>query len=551
MPASRKSRLTGIALSSGPAVLTSLAADWYAAPWGTPGGNGSFNNPWDLQTALDPSLQPLPPGRVQAGDTVWLRGGVYVPQQTCGDGLFNFCCRLQGTQAQPTVVRGYPSDAQRPTIDGGVRQGNIAIIHVRNSYVHFREFEIMSSALDHSAVCGCCPPPCPPCSSLPSDIEPAMAFHVHSDPNEPVVGLKFINLVIHDTATPFYLHENSDGAEVYGCMIYYNGWHTVCESGAWERGHGHGIYMENDDATPKKAVDNIVFGQFGSGIVGYSVSVGQLNDIHVEGNIVFNNGVLTTLFERYEYGYQDNIGVGDAPPPVEAVDPVLLNNYSYFTPAGFEGGRSGGRSQLGHAGTSVNAVATGNYFVAQDGRCLLFLAPNSSDPNAVIQNNVFYGSTCSDKDEEWDTLGPYRGWQHNNSFFQAAPTLCYPDPPVPPLPTGVQSFVRPNLYEPGRGHVVVYNWENDPNVPVDVSSVLQPGDTYILLDVQNYFGLPVKSGVYGGATISIPMPNENAPLSIPWGTPDRAPPKHTPRQFGAFVIIRTGSIPHENGPLPE
>src|SRR3972149_210724 len=48
-----------------------LAAEYYAAPYGTPGGDGSYDNPWDLATALaqPPALQP--------GDTLWLLGGYY------------------------------------------------------------------------------------------------------------------------------------------------------------------------------------------------------------------------------------------------------------------------------------------------------------------------------------------------------------------------------------------------------------------------------------------------------------------------------------------
>ncbi len=47
------------------------ATDYYVAPNGSPSGNGSINNPWDLQTALDQ------PAAVQPGDTIWLRGGTY------------------------------------------------------------------------------------------------------------------------------------------------------------------------------------------------------------------------------------------------------------------------------------------------------------------------------------------------------------------------------------------------------------------------------------------------------------------------------------------
>ena len=85
------------------------------------------------------------------------------------------------------------------------------------------------------------------------------------------------------------------------------------------------------------------------------------------------------------------------------------------------------------------------------------------------------------------------------------------------------------------------------DVAVDVSSILQQGDFYEVRDAQNYDGPPVTTGVYMGGTISIPMADVNAPVSIPWGTPDREPPKHTPRQFGAFVVLRT--FMQQEGPV--
>ena len=45
---------------------------FYAAPHGSAAADGSRTRPWDLATALTGGH-----GRVQPGDTVWLRGGAY------------------------------------------------------------------------------------------------------------------------------------------------------------------------------------------------------------------------------------------------------------------------------------------------------------------------------------------------------------------------------------------------------------------------------------------------------------------------------------------
>src|SRR5207302_1238836 len=60
---------------------------WYAAPNGSSSGDGSSGRPWNLPTALSGGN-----GKVQPGDTVWLRGGTYAGQ---------FRSTLTGTAAAP------------------------------------------------------------------------------------------------------------------------------------------------------------------------------------------------------------------------------------------------------------------------------------------------------------------------------------------------------------------------------------------------------------------------------------------------------------------
>ncbi len=52
-------------------------------------------------------------------------------------------------------------------------------------------------------------------------------------------------------------------------------------------------------------------------------------------------------------------------------------------------------------------------------------------------------------------------------------------------------FVRPNRYERGRAHVVVYYWEHKDAVEVDLSKVLTRGQKYRVVASQDLFGAPV------------------------------------------------------------
>src|SRR5258708_30887132 len=75
---------------------------YYVASNGTLSGDGTSAKPWDLQTALSGGK-----GRVQPGDTIWLRDGTY-------RGAFH--TELTGPAAASILVRQYPGG--RAVLDG-------------------------------------------------------------------------------------------------------------------------------------------------------------------------------------------------------------------------------------------------------------------------------------------------------------------------------------------------------------------------------------------------------------------------------------------------
>jgi hypothetical protein len=105
-------------------------------------------------------------------------------------------------------------------------------------------------------------------------------------------------------------------------------------------------------------------------------------------------------------------------------------------------------------------------------------------------------------------------------------------------PTETVVFVRPNQYEAGRAHIVVYNWASSDTVSVDVSQVLDNGNAYAVYNVQDYYGAPVASGTYNGEPLSLPL--EGIPPPQPVGGGAAAAPMTGP-EFDVFVIISTGS----------
>src|SRR5205809_6252073 len=83
-------------LSTEPPLPPGTRVGWYVTVNGTSSGAGTTGSPWNLQTALGGGN-----GKVQAGDTIWLRRGTYAG---------TFYSGLSGTAASPIVVRAYPGE---------------------------------------------------------------------------------------------------------------------------------------------------------------------------------------------------------------------------------------------------------------------------------------------------------------------------------------------------------------------------------------------------------------------------------------------------------
>jgi hypothetical protein len=92
--------------------------------------------------------------------------------------------------------------------------------------------------------------------------------------------------------------------------------------------------------------------------------------------------------------------------------------------------------------------------------------------------------------------------------------------------------VEPNAYEPGRANIIVYNWTGAGSVTVDLSGALNIGDHFVVMNVQNFYGAPVVSGVYGGP-ISLPISTVSPPPAIG----GQAMPA-TSTQFQTYVVLK-------------
>jgi len=464
-------------LSAGP------PAEFYVSPTGSPAGDGSFTNPWDLATALDG-----PPG-VTPGSTIWLRGGTY----TNGTYYGGYWSNLTGTAAAPIVVRDSPGE--RATVT--------KFLIVRGAYTWFWGLEVVNP-------------------------DPGGVRALGVDTRGP--GTKLINVVVHDaSASGIYVGLEASNAEVYGSISYNNGRTDNLD---------HGIYCQSQTSTLLK--DNIVFDNWAYGIHCYASAGEYLQNITLEGNVAFNTDVWgmpgsadilvggqvpasgITIDRNYTYRTNySNTRVADVGyDQAMNQDVVLTNNY-------FIGGWS-------HVGAWATATATGNTLFNFNSGGMLWNIGNLS--GQTWSGNTFFGDSTA---TAWlytattaadNSATTFSGWR-------TLTRLTDPGRYAASVLTGVNVLVRPNQYELGRANIIVYNWAQQGTVSVDVSGILNVGDHYVVQHAQDLYGAPIAGGTYDGGPLQLPAVSITPPT--PLGTSTVEPAPVTGPTFNVFVLMKT------------
>ena len=429
-------------------------SEHFVSPDGSPAGDGSINNPWNLSQVL------AQPAEIKAGDIIWLRGGRYL-------GVFE--SRLVGSREAPIVVHGFPGE--RAVLDS-CESGSpgAATLTVHGEYTWLWDFEITN------------------CSTTRQLDEvgphPAGMRGIGLD----IFGsdIKAINLVIHDTGVGIGSWENAKRTELFGNIIFFNGWDGP------DKGHGHGIYVQNLAGT-KLVSDNIVFSQFGNGIHAYGEE-GHVDGIHFLGNISFLNGSLSK-HDRLRYNLL--LGGGRV-----AKSNVIDQNYTYHPVSR----RTDVANHLGYSSGCTSLKASSNYFVGTE---IAMALTNCND--AQIRHNLFVGA-----------LSGFSPPDHSQNTYHEKE-----------LPKGKTVIVRPNKFEKGRANIAIYNWERKDVIEVVIDKIgLEPGEMFALKNVQDYFGEAVVGTYEPEKPIQVRM--KDWMVGQPVGA---SAPVSTFPDFGVFVIL--------------
>jgi hypothetical protein len=334
-------------------------------------------------------------------------------------------------------------------------------------------------------------------------------------------GSKIINCVVHDCGSGILPVEEAIGAEVYGCIVYNNGY----QGAEPDRGHGHAMYVQNYEGT-KLIRGNVCFNNFGWGLHIYGVE-GRGVGITMDGNVLFNSGSIS------REGSNPNILVE----PNEPADRIsIINNFCYNSSVLTKNLDLGSTSvtygsltltsnYLAKGFSEIkywtNATIRGNFF--KNSRQSLWwedtkaLPSYTWDYNAIICGNL-YQTLTNAVNIEWDDWKALTG-------FDAHSTIAFANPYT------VDIYTWANAYDANRVHVVAFSWPGAETVSVNLSGLVSFGSNYSVRTVQNYYGSAIASGTYAGGSITLPTSGLTVAAPVGLSAPSESGPT-----FNSYVI---------------
>lgn len=476
---------------------------YFVATNGQATNKGTLSSPWSLGHALQGN------GMLEPGDTVFLQGGKYLGNYTAA--------LLSGKPVQPIVFMSY--DGERPVIDGYTGLGNnVSGLTITASCQHlvFNGIEVASSA--------------------PSRVSGA-AGALPTGNGLSVIGsfITLANCIVHDMpGTGIAVDANTQGVNVYGCIVYNNG----VEQASVAAGNGVSINGGREKA-PNRLSNSFVFNNAQNGVI----SFGAANGLHIRQNVVFNTGATLSPLQGRKYNLLISGGAGK---PI--LDATVSENLFYRD----ENDNAGGDKphnlrynlNFGQRNTVDSSLNFEDNYVLGGGFYGAVYVQGSFNRYSVQRNIIHALPHANNRlvilDVAIKPSWNYNRYHSNNSLplnqrsfadwktttEQDAASLYSAAAPADTF------MLAKNIFKNETYHVAVVNNSRSPifNLPFEVPELA--GSTYHIRDAQNYFGTPIQA-VYNGQ--AIPLPLTLTEVASPMGTVASLP-KHTTANLGTFVI---------------
>jgi hypothetical protein len=490
------------------------AKTYHVTTNGTNNGDGSEEKPWDLNTAFS-KVSP-----VSYGDNILLHHGTYYGSYYCYINYYK-------TNVEDGYVVVKPFENDIVVFDGSGNDG-VASINDYGKYVIWENLIITNSSNDLRYI--------EETGSWPETFNNSAGITSGGDHCE------YHNLIIHNvTDSGIESWWQNKGGVINGCIIYNVGWRAP------DRGHGHGIYMQNFEEFGNKNVrKNIIFNANA-----YSYKVygehGAMNNVNIYDNIFFNAGA-----PAYDNGL-NFLGGGSGGDPT---DLTFVQNYIYQDSTIGAGG-----VRFGYEGSNYRFKVENNIVQTTSVNYWTILAARLCDESS-FRNNVFsskgamlYFTPPSDEEcssiDNWDNNSYYYkhehqiAWKYN--FLAIGGEFDYTwdywrsyKPEWDISSRYVEGeidldtvIVIPNDYEAGRAHIAIYNNSKKDFVDVDVSNIVSVGDSIFLYDVENIWE-PVIEKQYDGGLLSVPLNlteiSDHAQFYKELN--------HTDKVFGAYLLLK-------------
>ncbi len=416
---------------------------WHVSTEGTSKGNGTRMFPWDIKTGLKDNRKrggATRPSPVQPGDTIAMHEGIYKA---------NIWGQIYGAEGKPVVIMPYNYgkvvlDANTGDPDRDKNYG----LRLTGEYVIVQGLHFTNSSENRIT---------DEEGSKGDKINARTGLFIYSKESK-VINCKFYNNV----GSALLSANEAHNLLIYGCIFFYNGWEAP------DRGHGHAMYLRNDDKSKPKVIEaNIFHNSFGRQISGY----GDIEGFIVKDNISFYAGLAS------QHGAEGNVFFGGSGQSKKIDDLYITDNIIYA-----------------HAGRSFEI----GYI-------------EKHKKSVYIKNNYVIGGNGLDMKPGFE-----KAELENNR-------------------ASIDDHIKiiPNRYEEGRATVAVMNKAGLNECTIDFKDLLVDGDAFEVVDVQDYFGEPVYTGVYEGKSIAIPLNSEKTG-SIPGKTLSQI--KHTPKEFNVFIV---------------